>query len=273
MITRFLLTLALVALVRGYVSQPLYLSNRARLHNLKRGISSNPSCPNDFLCETQPCLGTVLCPAGYRCINFEGNSACAPVGAQVCAMNPTIFSGVGCWAGMCCHGQCYAPDAVCCDRPSVTCTLGTACNVCPPDQVCDNNANNGCRTGQDTPPVSESSSIVIPSATSSLPPASSGTPTCRIDSAESLIVRSGSSPISGSTLSQECLQSLGVGWRYFGVEDGVECFWGDAIANTTFLDPACTMNCPGGQLGSSTCGDSSIGIMVFENDAWTPSAR
>ncbi|KAK0609404.1 hypothetical protein B0T14DRAFT_596023 [Immersiella caudata] len=276
---RFLLGLALAALVQSYVSQPLYLSNRARLHNLKRGISSDPSCPDNFLCVEEACVGSVVCPAGYRCINFEGNNACAPIRSQFCALNPTTLVGVGCWGGICCHGQCYVQEAVCCDRPSVTCTLGTACNVCPPDQVCDGSASNGCRAEgasssiSSTSPVPTpppSSSIAGPSATSSQPPTSSGTPSCRIDSAASLIVRSGSSPLSGSALSQDCLLSLNDGWRYFGVEHGVECFWGNSLANATVLDPDCSTSCPDGQIGPNTCGAGSSGVTLFENDAWEP---
>ncbi|KAL2135249.1 hypothetical protein VTI74DRAFT_9234 [Chaetomium olivicolor] len=87
------------------------------------------------------------------CLNFEGTLACVPQGSSWCALNLDTFEGVGCWSGICCHGQCYAQNAVCCDNPGTRCTLGKACNVCNPGQLCRNGGCSGDPTDQpDNPP-------------------------------------------------------------------------------------------------------------------------
>ncbi|KAL5334298.1 hypothetical protein BJX70DRAFT_405543 [Aspergillus crustosus] len=110
--------------------------------------SSDPSCPDGFFCEQQSCPRDVVCPGDEECVNFEGHFACAPRGLKWCALNPTSLEAVGCSGdgGSCCvslmahsHGNCYFSNAVCCDFPSIQCTVGKLCNACRPDQKCGDN--------------------------------------------------------------------------------------------------------------------------------------
>ncbi|RAK74413.1 uncharacterized protein BO72DRAFT_515847 [Aspergillus fijiensis CBS 313.89] len=128
--------------------------------------SADPSCPDGFFCQQSDCPSDVVCPSGETCINFEGNYACAPPGLQWCALNPTTLQGVGCDSGLCCHGNCYTSDAVCCDFPSIQCSIGTACNVCSPGQTCGSNQCVGGAESTTTTTTKTTSS----STTTSLPP-------------------------------------------------------------------------------------------------------
>ncbi|PYI31449.1 hypothetical protein BP00DRAFT_474956 [Aspergillus indologenus CBS 114.80] len=135
--------------------------------NVRRATSSaDPSCPVGFFCQQSDCPSDVVCPSGETCINFEGNYACAPPGLQWCALNPTTLQGVGCDSGLCCHGNCYTSDAVCCDFPSIQCSIGTACNVCSPGQTCGTNQCIGGAESTTTTATRSTSS----STTTTLPP-------------------------------------------------------------------------------------------------------
>jgi hypothetical protein len=65
------------------------------------------------------------------------------------------------------HGNCYEPGTVCCDFPSIQCTVGTLCNACSPGQTCDNNQCAG------SPSSSATSSLTSLATTSSTATSSS----------------------------------------------------------------------------------------------------
>jgi len=75
--------------------------NFNELHFLKRSTSSDPSCPEGWLCEQQGCPGNAVCPSGQVCIDFEGTPACAPTGASWCALNQNSLQAVECNGGIC----------------------------------------------------------------------------------------------------------------------------------------------------------------------------
>ncbi|KPM41386.1 hypothetical protein AK830_g5169 [Neonectria ditissima] len=107
---------------------------------LRRAVSLDASCPDGFLCESDRktgCPSGTQCPSGDVCIDFGGELACASDdGIEYCAFNADSFEAVACSQGICCHGQCYKPNSVCCTNDSVKCKLNTACNVCSPGQTC-----------------------------------------------------------------------------------------------------------------------------------------
>ncbi|KAK0638973.1 hypothetical protein B0T16DRAFT_462686 [Cercophora newfieldiana] len=110
-------------------------------HVEKRATSSDPSCPEGFVCEAdrQQCPVETVCAQGSVCTNFGGALACAPVIADLswCALHPDTFEAVTCPnGGRCCHGQCHLSDSVCCDNPSTRCSLGDLCNACAATQTC-----------------------------------------------------------------------------------------------------------------------------------------
>ncbi|KAM7190958.1 hypothetical protein V8F33_009191 [Rhypophila sp. PSN 637] len=160
--------LNLVTAVPTRLSRPLFAPP-----TLKRATSSDPSCPRGFLCNQEACPGSTICPSGDMCLNFEGTLACVPQGSSWCALNPDTFEGVGCWNGICCHGQCYAQNAVCCDNPGVQCSLGAACNVCNPGQQCQNGGCSGDPTDEPDNPTPTSTSITKTSTTTEENPVTS----------------------------------------------------------------------------------------------------
>jgi hypothetical protein len=72
------------------------------------------------------------------------------------------------------HGNCYISTAVCCDNPGVTCSIGSACNVCPPTQTCTTGATT-C-ISQSLPPSSSTSPTITTSPTISSPTTSQSGP-------------------------------------------------------------------------------------------------
>ncbi|KAL4877591.1 hypothetical protein BJY04DRAFT_230551 [Aspergillus karnatakaensis] len=138
------------------LSRPLSVPNNVR----RATTSEDPSCPDGFFCKQSNCPDDVKCPSGEVCINFEGNFACAPPGLNWCALNPTSLEAVGCESGLCCHGNCYSSDAVCCDFPSIKCSIGKACNVCSPGEKCQDNQCSG------SAPPSTTKTTTIPPVTS-----------------------------------------------------------------------------------------------------------
>ncbi|KAK0634130.1 peptidase S8/S53 domain-containing protein [Immersiella caudata] len=141
-------------------------------HIVRRATSSDPSCLQGFVCETdrQQCPAGTVCPPDTVCVSFGGALACAPASADLswCALHPDTFEAVACPdGGRCCHGQCYLADSVCCDNPNIRCTLGSLCNACAATQTCGPNAS--CL---DSP----SSSSIQPSSTELSSVVSSPTP-------------------------------------------------------------------------------------------------
>ncbi|KAK4206827.1 hypothetical protein QBC37DRAFT_258106, partial [Rhypophila decipiens] len=60
------------------------------------------------------------------------------------------------------------------------------------------------------------------------------------------------------------------GFRYAGVEYGVECYWGNEISSSTVESPPdqCSMSCAGNPL--DICGNKSR-INIYEDTTWEPS--
>ncbi|KAL5337978.1 hypothetical protein BJX70DRAFT_399072 [Aspergillus crustosus] len=136
--------------------------------NLPRAeTSSDPSCPDGFFCEQSDCPDDVVCPEGEQCVNFEGHYACAPPEVTFCALNPSDLEVVGCDSGLCCHGNCYQEDAVCCDFPAVKCTVGELCNACSPDQKC---GDSECVDKSDQTTTTTSSSTTTTTTITAAPP-------------------------------------------------------------------------------------------------------
>lgn len=112
-----------------------------------RAPSSDPSCPEGFLCGSSPCPTTPSppCDGGPLevCIRFESSvSACGPSWLKWCALDPQTFEAVACPPeGVCCHGNCYAPGTICCQNPQSQCDVGEACNACAAGEVC---TGDGC---------------------------------------------------------------------------------------------------------------------------------
>ncbi|KAL7940247.1 hypothetical protein V8C42DRAFT_338118 [Trichoderma barbatum] len=141
----------------------------------ERAVSQDPSCPAGFLCRQHNCPAGIVCPSGQNCIDFEGTLACGSPELQWCAVNPTTLEAVGCDGGVCCHGNCYKPGTVCCDFPSIQCTVGTRCNACNPGQTCGNNQCAGTASSVTSTTSSSTAPTVIISSTVSLVTASSST--------------------------------------------------------------------------------------------------
>jgi hypothetical protein len=65
--------------------------------------SSDPSCPEGYLCVLDDCPIDLRCSEGNHCVNFEGTLRCLPDSGTWCALdlaNGVMFGGVGqgiCW--------------------------------------------------------------------------------------------------------------------------------------------------------------------------------
>ncbi|KAK3314553.1 hypothetical protein B0H66DRAFT_627134 [Apodospora peruviana] len=126
------------------LSPPLYVPPHLELDaasSLSRRASSDPSCPDGYLCGQQACPAGVICADGDSCFSFEGTLACGPGNIKY-------------------HGNCYVSNAVCCDFPSIKCTVGQRCNACSSGETC---AANTC-----VAPSPSSSSTTTKSATRSV---------------------------------------------------------------------------------------------------------
>ncbi|KAF2111869.1 hypothetical protein BDV96DRAFT_602899 [Lophiotrema nucula] len=110
----------------GQINRPLWIRSDVGLMSpLEKRGSSDPSCPDGWLCVQGDCPAGVVCPAGETCINFEGTIGCVPAGSSWCSINPNTYQGVGCWN-----------DSVCCDNSAVTCKIGTSCLACQSGHTC-----------------------------------------------------------------------------------------------------------------------------------------
>ncbi|KAK3902245.1 hypothetical protein C8A05DRAFT_15670 [Staphylotrichum tortipilum] len=189
----FCLSLGSAHNIPDRLSRPIFAPS-----TVKRATSEDPSCPAGYLCDQEPCPSSAICPSGEMCVNFEGTLACVPQRSSWCALNPDSFQGVGCWDGICCHGQCYTSNAVCCDNSAVRCTLGQACNVCPRGQECA--ANGGCSAatsiGPDLDPTTTTSAT---SSSSSVPTSTSSTSSMSQASSTSSNSTTTAAPTSSST--------------------------------------------------------------------------
>ncbi|KAH6710677.1 hypothetical protein BKA61DRAFT_694333 [Leptodontidium sp. MPI-SDFR-AT-0119] len=267
----FLITVCVAA--PAQFIEPLLASN-ASLLNLKRSTSQDPSCPSGFLCEQTACPANVVCPTGERCVNFEGTLGCVPnAGLSFCAINPTNRQAVGCNQGVCCHGNCYIDETVCCDRPSVQCSVGQLCNACPSGQTC--NAN-GCSGDPNTAPptttTSKPTSISIPTTTPVSPTVlpTSGTFKsigCFADADGNRVLTTGSSvDYSPTGMTVEKCAELANGYQYAGVENNGECYWGDILSYQTSKDMAeCSDYCNGDL--TEICGGENR-ILLYQDSAW-----
>ncbi|KAL1849441.1 hypothetical protein VTK73DRAFT_9873 [Phialemonium thermophilum] len=173
----------------------------ARVPLLARSVSEDPSCPPGFLCVRDACPSGVVCPTGEECVNFEGTLACAPPGRTWCALHPGSLEAVGCSpGGVCCHGNCYVGDAVCCTNPAVTCQVGELCNVCSQGQTCTTGGATTClggAGGSKPPPVSSTTSTTT---THPLPPVSTTHPLPPVSATTGTTARTASSvPVQSTT--------------------------------------------------------------------------
>jgi hypothetical protein len=247
----------------------------------KRASSSDSSCPQGFLCEAdrRTCASGIQCPTDEVCVNFGGTPACAPSGTQLdwCALNPDTFEAVGCDGGTCCHGQCYEVGAVCCTNTAVNCTLGSACNVCPPGDTC---GDSGCVGGPLTttttpnlpvnpPPATAttttSSLVVVGSQPTAIP--SVGTfalAGCFADSQTSRALPNGTL-IATNMTAQVCVNVADQGgWQYAATENGKECYVANALTRNTSAS-GCDTPCAGD--GNQVCGGT-LQFDLYKDRAW-----
>ncbi|CEJ95174.1 hypothetical protein VHEMI10671 [[Torrubiella] hemipterigena] len=264
-----------------------------------RQSTSDPSCPANFVCKTTQCPGNVLCSSGEDCINVDGTLACVDSKAKVCALNPDTLEAVLCpeGKGVCCHGNCYTDEAVCCDFPNVKCAVGELCaNVCQPGQVC---GRSGCEGGHASSSTSHligptssnnvrspsSSKVLVPTSLQSkslaVPPTTTSSATsapisgptqvpstngfklkgCFIDKSNDRVLKDGTKKDSLMTV-EKCTESA-EDWRYAGLESGSQCFWGNVQFNDQISDANdCNIACGGAK--SEACGGENR-ILLYEN--------
>ncbi|RAH81716.1 hypothetical protein BO86DRAFT_399552 [Aspergillus japonicus CBS 114.51] len=273
--------------------------------NARRATSSaDPSCPDGFLCQQSDCPSDVVCPSGETCINFEGNYACAPPGLQWCALNPTTLQGVGCDSGLCCHGNCYTSDAVCCDFPSIQCidvhydyytinvveydndSAAGRAFLDHYDKYYDENKATTTTTSTSTTSKTttttsstSSASTTSKSTTTTTTSSVSSTPTrpTQVDSFSFLgcysdqesprvLVADSKEDATGMTV-EACVSLAKAGaWRYAGVEYSRQCFVGNTIHDgTAYSDSDCNMPCSGNT--AETCGGGNR-VQIYADRTW-----
>ncbi|KAL5332144.1 hypothetical protein BJX70DRAFT_385026 [Aspergillus crustosus] len=248
--------------------------------------SSDPSCPDGFLCEQSDCPDDVICPKGDECVNFEGHYACAPPKVIFCALNPSNLEAVGCDSGICCHGNCYSEDAECCDFPSTKCTIGELCNACGPNQKC---GDNKCTDSNLTPTTTlsstktsstETSSTETSSTETSSTETSSGQPTpttvsdiddfsaidCLADGMDDRVLVSDDDESSSEMTPERCVKFAQDGaWKYAGVEYSSQCFVGNTLHTDDKDNDGCNMPCTGDK--EKLCGGEGR-IQIYEDSSW-----
>ncbi|KAL7941527.1 hypothetical protein V8C42DRAFT_360761 [Trichoderma barbatum] len=256
----------------------------------RRAASQDASCPQGYLCQKGSCGDNVYCDFGEVCVNFEGASACASSNLKLCALNPGSMMAVACAAdGVCCHGNCYAKGTVCCDRPSVQCTIGESCNACAEGLTCGSTGCVGASSTSKTsssaaspPPTSttQKSTSKVSSATSTKTtnPVASPTPLSSIGSwtlqgcwSDSTSGRAlvAASYIDTTGLTPEACVAKAKGFRYVGFENSGECYWGytRSSKSTKVDDSMCSAACAGDR--SVTCGGDLV-MNLYENSEVVP---
>ncbi|KAG4439039.1 hypothetical protein IFR05_005467 [Cadophora sp. M221] len=251
-----------------------FLSSNASLLSLKRSTSQDPSCPSGFLCEQTACPANVVCPSGERCVNFEGTLGCVPnAGLSFCAINPESRLAVGCNQGVCCHGNCYIDKTVCCDRPSVQCSVGQLCNACPSGQTCNANSCSGDpNTDPPTTTTTKPTDLPVPTTTPVNPTVVPTAGTfksigCFADADGNRVLTNGSSVDHSTTgMTVEKCAELANGYQYAGVENNGECYWGDLLSYQTSKNIAeCNDYCNGDL--TEICGGENR-ILLYQDVAW-----
>ncbi|KAH6694937.1 hypothetical protein BKA61DRAFT_741936 [Leptodontidium sp. MPI-SDFR-AT-0119] len=288
------------------VERPGISNHFNELQFLKRATSQDPSCPAGWLCEQQSCPGDVVCSSGEICVEFEGTPACAPAGASWCALNPNTFQAVECINGICCHGNCYNADAVCCDNSAVQCTIGNLCNACGPGQTCTTGATTCVGGDGEHPTTSKSSTqttptITIPttnkSPTTTKPPSTTSisitpppttttskppsVPTevpqvgdfkdigCYQDSPDSRILVADSTEDQSSTgmTVEKCVAfAIDNSWQYAGVEFGGQCFVGNSLHGAATAPQSDCSQACAGN-PSETCGNGNR-MQIYKDSTW-----
>jgi hypothetical protein len=104
-ITAFLVVYAVPALGHPHsqLRQPIgFLGNNPAL---TPRASTDPACPDGYLCGQESCSSDFECPIGTNCIAFGsgvGTAACAPLGKRFCALETSTFLAVECPVDMLC---------------------------------------------------------------------------------------------------------------------------------------------------------------------------
>jgi len=107
-ITVFLAVYAVPALGHPHLQlrQPIgFLDNNPAEPALTPRASTDPACPDGYLCGQESCSSGVECPIGTNCIAFGsglGTAACAPLGKRYCALETSTFLAVECPVDMIC---------------------------------------------------------------------------------------------------------------------------------------------------------------------------
>ncbi|CEJ95175.1 hypothetical protein VHEMI10672 [[Torrubiella] hemipterigena] len=276
---------ASVSLLAALCSAALAIANTASLSS--RGISKDPSCPDDWFCEQKGC--DLTCAAGDICISFEG-TACGT-------------------DGVCCHGNCYKPGTACCDDSTIHCTIGNLCLARPSGDSCRAGTSTSTRVSRSstsappiqqpqptftsrrttvlsTPVVTTKASSVTSSAQTSARSTTTTTtaaakPTilqqvgdfryagCLADGATPvLVVDHTSNPSQNGMTAEKCVDlALRKGLRYAGVESGSECFLGNTLHGSDKKpDGDCNKVCAGAP--TEYCGQADR-LQVYENRKWS----
>jgi hypothetical protein len=185
------------------------------------------------------------------------------------------------------HGNCYINNAVCCDNPSVRCSVGTLCNACQAGQACGTGATS-CLSGGQPPPIATSTNGKTTTTKGQVPPPTTTepnaqpTPTivqttgdfkyqgCYDDNTNNrtlLVDSKTDSGASGMTVEKCTAFASSLGLRYAGVEFGSECHVGNTIhSNTKNSDGDCSQVCAGSN--TETCGAGNR-IQVYVNTKWS----
>ncbi|KAL4861372.1 hypothetical protein BDV12DRAFT_204075, partial [Aspergillus spectabilis] len=256
--------------------------------------SSDPSCPEGYLCVQDDCPSGHECDEGKKCVNAEGTLACLPDDATWCAQNIEtgwFFGGSG--VGKCCHGTAIVSNYICCTNPQVVCEQGTFCNACVPPAVCTPGPpGSTCLTpsATTTQGTTFTSSVTVSTTTAITTGTSSSsvsipTPSasvvqivstfhnigCYLDSGDARLLDGDSftddSGETGLTV-EACVEfAKANGWKYAGVEFGSECHVGNTLNHPDqFADSDCSQICAG--KATEYCGSGGR-IQVYQDTSPT----